>query len=108
MNGTNPHVVEIFSFFLQLPKTEISNSGIVDASNWKEYLGPFAGKAHIYAIVGPLNINTATYTELMTIDGIGKGRSRTILDKRPFKDLEDAKKKTGIPERVLKRLNIQR
>lgn len=82
------------------------NSGIVDGLKWKEYFGPFAGRAHVYAIVGPLNINTATYTELMTIDGIGENRVITILKERPFKNLEDAKRKTGISEKVLKRLRF--
>ncbi|KAF0434870.1 putative crinkler family protein [Gigaspora margarita] len=82
------------------------NSGIVDGLKWKEYFGPFAGRAHVYAIVGPLNINTATYTELMTIDGIGENRVITILKERPFKNLEDAKIKTGISEKVLKRLRF--
>ncbi|CAG8845859.1 27105_t:CDS:1, partial [Gigaspora margarita] len=82
------------------------NSGIVDGLKWKEYFGPFAGRAHVYAIVGPFNINTATYTELMTIDGIGENRVITILKERPFKNLEDAKSKTGISEKVLKRLRF--
>ncbi|CAJ0828120.1 13886_t:CDS:2 [Entrophospora sp. SA101] len=82
------------------------NSGIVDGLKWKEYFGPFAGRAHVYAIVGPLNINTATYTELMTIDGIGVSQVGTILKKRPFKTLEDAKRETGIPEKALKRLKF--
>ncbi|CAJ0831051.1 9052_t:CDS:2 [Entrophospora sp. SA101] len=65
-----------------------------------------AKRAHVYAIVGPLNINTATYTELMTIDGIGVSQVGTILKKRPFKTLEDAKRETGIPEKALKRLKF--
>ncbi|CAI2187981.1 9216_t:CDS:2, partial [Funneliformis geosporum] len=48
------------------------NSGIVDKSNWNNYFGPFAGRAYNYAIVGALDINTATTTELMTVYDLGE------------------------------------
>src|SRR5437764_10581894 len=35
----------------------LKNLEIVDASNWNEHFGPFASRAHLYSIVGPLNIN---------------------------------------------------
>ncbi|CAG8583669.1 13208_t:CDS:2 [Funneliformis caledonium] len=86
----------------KLPK----NSGIVDASNWDKYFGPYSGRAHAYANVGPLNINKASRRDLLSVYGIGETWADKIMAKREFKDIEDAKKKTNIPERVLKRFKF--
>ncbi|CAI2189803.1 6575_t:CDS:1 [Funneliformis geosporum] len=86
----------------KLPK----NSGIVDASNWDKYFGPYSGKTHTYANVGPLNINKASCRDLRSMYGIGETQADEIMAKREFKDIEEAKKQTGIPERVLKRFKF--
>ncbi|RUS15929.1 hypothetical protein BC937DRAFT_91797 [Endogone sp. FLAS-F59071] len=39
-------------------------SGIVDGTCWNDYYGPFAGRAFIYSVDGPPNINTATRSTL--------------------------------------------
>ncbi|CAG8446398.1 6099_t:CDS:2 [Funneliformis mosseae] len=52
----------------KLPK----NSGIVDASNWDKYFGPYSGRAYAYANVGPLNINKASRRDLLSVYGIGE------------------------------------
>ncbi|KAL1914123.1 uncharacterized protein VTP21DRAFT_11747 [Calcarisporiella thermophila] len=81
-------------------------SGIIDGNNWAKYFGPFAGRAYLYAIEGPLNINSAKRHDLLRMDGIGKTYADQIIKKRPFVDIEDAKAKTNIPERVLKRFKF--
>ncbi|CAJ0769121.1 19261_t:CDS:2, partial [Entrophospora sp. SA101] len=73
-NDDNNKLAKDFLFFLQLPKLQFRTSDGLWDRGWaqrKEYFRPFAGRAYVYAIVGPFNINTATYTELMTIDDIG-------------------------------------
>src|SRR5206468_10543098 len=77
---------------IQLP----ANSGIVDKNNWGDYFGPYAGRAFIYGVEGIPNINTANYSILQLIDGVGAGTAAKILAKRPFLDMEDAEQKTGI------------
>ncbi|CAB4423970.1 unnamed protein product [Rhizophagus irregularis] len=65
------------------------NSGIVDESNWNDYFGPFSGRAYNYAIVGALDINNATTTELMTIYDLGEVTANNIITKRPFNSMEE-------------------
>jgi hypothetical protein len=52
------------------------NSGIVDAENWSEYFGPFAGRAFFYCANGLPNINEASFTTLQLVDGVGVGSSK--------------------------------
>ncbi|CAH1760525.1 1651_t:CDS:2 [Entrophospora sp. SA101] len=79
-----------FLFFLQLPKLQFRTSDGLWDRGWaqrKEYFRPFAGRAYVYAIVGPFNINTATYTELMTIDDIGVPEK--VLERLKFLEVTD-------------------
>ncbi|CAJ0901646.1 6512_t:CDS:2 [Entrophospora sp. SA101] len=79
-----------FLFFLQLPKLQFRTSDGLWDRGWaqrKEYFRPFAGSAYVYAIVGPFNINTATYTELMTIDDIGVPEK--VLERLKFLEVTD-------------------
>ncbi|CAG8456509.1 1378_t:CDS:10 [Funneliformis caledonium] len=48
------------------------NSLVRNASNWDKYFGPYSGRAHAYANVGPLNINKASRRDLLSVYGIGE------------------------------------
>ena len=41
----------------------------------------------------PFDVNNASYEELTSIEGIGDGRAREIIMKRPFKDIDDMENK---------------
>ncbi|CAG8601994.1 374_t:CDS:1, partial [Scutellospora calospora] len=69
----------------QLP----ARSGIVHQNNWKEYFGPFASRAFIYANIEPPDINTASRDWFSGIDGIGRKYADIIIKKRPYQSLED-------------------
>ncbi len=43
-----------------------------------------------------ININTSTLDELMTVQGIGPALAQRIVDKRPFSDLDDLQRVSGI------------
>jgi competence protein ComEA len=47
-----------------------------------------------------VNINTASLSELDTLDGIGEARARSIFDNRPYGDLEELISKAKIPRSV--------
>jgi hypothetical protein len=79
------------------------NSGFVNKQNWEQYFGPFSGRSFVFAVEGPPNINTATRAQLQLTSQVGRIRAEEIMKKRPFKDVQDAKKKTNIPEKILKR-----
>ncbi|CAI2182814.1 14937_t:CDS:2 [Funneliformis geosporum] len=81
-------------------------SGIVDGTCWEAYYGPFAGRAFIYNIDGPLDINTATRSTLQLVDGIGPALADCIMRKRPFQDILDAHKRTSVPEVCLKKFKF--
>lgn len=85
----------------QLP----ARSGIVHQNNWKEYFGPFAGRAFIYANIEPPDINTASRSWLSGIDGIGSKYVEIIIKNRPYQSLEDCHQKTGISHKILKQCN---
>ncbi|KAL1919137.1 uncharacterized protein VTP21DRAFT_2519 [Calcarisporiella thermophila] len=81
-------------------------SGIVDKTNWLDYFGPFAGRAYRFAVVGPLDINSAKRGDILRVGGIGQSYAERIIGKRPFKDLADAMAKTDIPESLLKKFKF--
>ncbi|CAG8753632.1 8303_t:CDS:1, partial [Gigaspora rosea] len=81
----------------QLP----ARSGIVHQNNWKEYFGPFAGRAFIYANIEPPDINTVSRSWLSGIDGIGRKYADLIIKNRPYQSLEDCHQKTGISHKIL-------
>ena len=62
-------------------------------------------QAETTTVTYPLNINTATVDELVTIWGIGEGIARSIVMYRtehgPYKSLDELKKIRGINDRVL-------
>ncbi|KAK3821633.1 MAG: hypothetical protein J3Q66DRAFT_154461 [Benniella sp.] len=85
-------------------------SGIVDKSNWEQYFGPFAGRAFVYATVGPLDINQANRSDLKRMAGVGEAKADKIIEergKRPFDSYEDAiHRLRGVGKTVLKRFKI--
>ncbi|RUS29163.1 hypothetical protein BC938DRAFT_480973 [Jimgerdemannia flammicorona] len=77
------------------------NSGIVDQKNWNDYFGPFAGRAFVYGLMGAPNINTADFTTLQLVDGVGPATARKIMVKRKFSSIEDAEEKTKLRRVIL-------
>ena len=48
----------------------------------------------------PLDINTATKDQLMTLDGIGEARSDAIIKGRPYKAKNELADKKIVPQKV--------
>lgn len=64
--------------------------GLVCASNYEKYFGPFAGQAYYLMEEQPPDINTAPKGHLTLVDGIGEKIAGKIIDersKKPFKDV---------------------
>ncbi|MCX8071088.1 MAG: helix-hairpin-helix domain-containing protein [Candidatus Binatia bacterium] len=59
----------------------------------------------------PINVNTATMAELMSIKGIGEAKARAIIEHRekhgPFKTVDELKNVTGIGDKLLATLRPQ-
>ena len=60
------------------------------------------------AVYAAVNINTATQAELETLQGIGPGKAKAIIDYRkkngPFKSVDDLEKVDGIGPGTMKQL----
>ena len=92
---------------IKLPK----RSGIVDGKVFRDYFGPFAGRAYRSAMskskpdkvknISKVNINTASPNQLCRVNQIGKKRAKKIISGRPFKSIMDANIKTRIPTSIL-------
>ncbi len=59
----------------------------------------------------PVNLNTATVSELTTIKGIGNVKAQAIIDYRekngPFRTVDDLKNVSGIGEKMMTNLRPQ-
>ena len=65
------------------------------------------GVKKIAALSGPVNINTASVTELQKLPGIGPKISQRIVDERKkglFKSVDDLRRVPGIGPKTLERL----
>jgi DNA uptake protein ComE-like DNA-binding protein len=50
-----------------------------------------------------INVNKASFAELVSLKHVGKARAKRILDSRPFKSVEDLTSRGIVPEEVLSR-----
>ncbi len=59
----------------------------------------------------PVNVNTASMAELMSIKGIGEAKARAIIEHRekhgPFKTVDELKNVSGIGDKLLATLKPQ-
>ena len=58
---------------------------------------------------GVVNINTASYDQLLLIPGIGPSKAKAILDlrvQRPFTQMDDLRKVKGIGPKLLDRIRV--
>ena len=53
---------------------------------------------------GKVNINTASESELDSLEGVGEVRSKLILDNRPYSKVSDLVEKAKIPESVYEKI----
>lgn len=60
------------------------------------------------ALVGVVNVNTATPEQLELLPGVGPARARAIIEHRkehgPFAEVEDLRQISGIGEKALERI----
>lgn len=52
----------------------------------------------------PININTASQSELETLPGIGETKAKAIISLRPFQTISDIKKVSGIGEATFQKI----
>lgn len=56
--------------------------GLVYKENFKDYFGPFSGRAFLIANLVLPNMNTSTWDQLRSVDGIGEALANTIVNLR--------------------------
>ncbi len=59
------------------------------------------------ALTKKININTASKEELEALPDIGPVKAQAIIDARPFKNIEDVKRVTGIKEGIFSEIQDQ-
>jgi competence protein ComEA len=52
---------------------------------------------------GLINVNEATVAELETLTGIGEARAKTIIDNRPYQNVDELVTKAKIPKSVVEK-----
>lgn len=57
-----------------------------------------------YTVVQTVDINSASYEQLMTVKGIGKTYAQRIIEGRPYQNTEALVKKNGIPRYAYDRI----
>lgn len=86
------------------------------AKNWKAgVLGVLAllavAAAPVQGDTPPININTASATELTVISGIGPAKAKAIVDHReangPFASVDDLRSVSGIGDKLLDQMRSQ-
>jgi DNA uptake protein ComE-like DNA-binding protein len=86
----------------ELPRNASARRGVVDASNYRDYYGPFAGR--VFAVVP--NINTSPRSVLEGVPRVGLASAQKILQHRPFKDAHDAAAKTKLNIDILREFDF--
>jgi len=80
-------------------------AAIVDRENFRDYFGPFAGRAFI-SFQFPPDVNSSPSSVLQTVRGIGSvGAGRIIQErnKKPFTSIEDCIKRTRLKKVIGKK-----
>jgi len=95
----------MFSLFDDFQGTIPDNSALVCKSNFKNYYGPFAGRAFYMTDNPPPHPNKASRSQLETVHGIGPASATKILANRPYKSLQECQAKTALSIKVLEQLN---
>ncbi|CAG8619667.1 7366_t:CDS:2 [Paraglomus occultum] len=99
---------EIQQFKLYLQQSRVTqmlfDKEKIHGRNWADYFGIFAGSIFITNNMS-MNINTASNICLQLFVRKIKDADNILLErnKRPFENVEDAMKRTNIPERILKK-----
>lgn len=73
---------------------------VITADNFRDYFGPLAGRAFCSLFH---DINNASRSKLKALQGIGEVKAANLLVERPFASFDDAKKRSGLSEKLLKK-----
>jgi hypothetical protein len=101
---------DLFLLFTAVKERNVSTpkarSGLVDATCFRDYYGPFAGRAFVALHLddAKLNINTAPRLHLEAVNSVGPVMAERIMQKRkeaPFTGPDDARTRTKLSSEVL-------
>lgn len=99
----NAIVLDAVSSVVLDASSEVIESN-VNSSDQERLSGVNSGSA---GCSGLININTATVSELITLDGIGESRAKAIIEYREanggFKSVDELTKVSGIGEKTLEK-----
>lgn len=78
-----------------------------EAATKKTAAGAVSAAASAPTIAGPININTASADQLMSLPGIGPSYAAKIIAGRPYTSVDELTKVKGIGEKTLAKLRDQ-
>ncbi|MDE7230688.1 MAG: helix-hairpin-helix domain-containing protein [Oscillospiraceae bacterium] len=106
----NAEIIDDSSFYSDvssndMPENNYSGSSDLSGNSSGSSYDPESGSSEPQG--GKININTATVTELMTLDGIGEVKAKAIVEYREangyFKSIDDLVLVSGIGEKTLEK-----